>query len=306
MSLTLELSGVEAGYGAQRVLFGVDVHVPNGSVVAIVGPNGAGKTTLLRTASGLLRAQAGCVRLDGADVTRLNAQQMARRGVCHIPEGRGIFPSLTVEENLVVQSHLRGRRYQSAIREAAYARFPRLKERRRQIAGSMSGGEQQMLALSRALTCSPSLLLLDEVSMGLAPVIVEDLLGVIRELAAGGVTTVIVEQLVDDALDIADYALVLNHGQVERVGEPADVKQSLLAVYLGSQSETEAHGLTRLVRDLPTGDEARLLTKTGSLAHRPECPIIVSNGASRLAGADSPVCAMCADTLAADPSTVII
>jgi len=120
--LTLELSGVEAGYGAQRVLFGVDVHVPNGSVVAIVGPNGAGKTTLLRTASGLLRAQAGFVRLDGADVTRLNAQQMARRGVCHIPRP-GHLSEPDVEENLVVQSHLRGRRYQSAIREAAYARF---------------------------------------------------------------------------------------------------------------------------------------------------------------------------------------
>ncbi|MGW0576362.1 ABC transporter ATP-binding protein [Streptomyces sp. NPDC002920] len=233
MSAALEFRNVSAGYGRQRVLFDISLSVPSGSVVAILGPNGAGKTTTLRAASGLIRPEAGEVRLFGEPVTGLSAAPLARRGVCHVPEGRGIFPNLTVEENLLMHSYLVERRSRGEQAELAFTRFPRLAERRRQVAGTMSGGEQQMLALSRALTTSPRLLLLDELSMGLAPLVAEELLGVVRDLTAEGITTVLVEQLVSDALQIADHVIVLEKGRVAMEGEPAVVADHLVSAYLG-------------------------------------------------------------------------
>ncbi|MGW1785538.1 ABC transporter ATP-binding protein [Streptomyces sp. NPDC002143] len=233
MSAALEFRNVSAGYGRQRVLFDISLSVPSGSVVAVLGPNGAGKTTTLRVASGLIQPEAGEVSLFGEPVTGLSAAPLARRGVCHVPEGRGVFPNLTVEENLLMHSYLVGRRSRAEQAELAFTRFPRLAERRRQVAGTMSGGEQQMLALSRALTTSPRLLLLDELSMGLAPLVAEELLGVVRDLAAEGITTVLVEQLVSDALQIADHVIVLEKGRVAMEGEPAVVADHLVSAYLG-------------------------------------------------------------------------
>ena len=221
--MSLALSGVSAGYGDVAVLRNVDLVVPAGRVVALLGPNGAGKTTLLRTASGLLPATAGTLRLKDEDVTGASPHRLARLGLAHVPEGRGVFRSLTVEENLTLLGVDVPRA--EAIERAIEA-FPRLGERLRQVAGTLSGGEQQMLALARALVPSPTFVLLDEVSMGLAPTIVDDIFIVLDRLARSGVAMLIVEQYVSRALAIADYVYLLDRGTLAFAGEPAELRDS--------------------------------------------------------------------------------
>jgi len=227
----LELRNVRAGYGTIDVLHGVDLVVPPGEVHALLGPNGAGKSTTLAVCSGLIRPTAGQILLDGREVNGATSDSLARIGVCLVPEGRGIFPNLTVTENLRMYSHA-GVGF-GQIQERAFARFPRLKERRRQVAGTLSGGEQQMLSLSRALATDPAVLLLDELSMGLAPLIVEQLYEVVAAMAQAGTSILIVEQFAQAALDVADVASIMLHGRVVRSGEPREIAGELSDAYLG-------------------------------------------------------------------------
>ena len=241
----LDLSGVTAGYGGSTVLRDVNVKVPSGSVTAIVGANGAGKTTLLRVASGLLRPANGDVVFDGRNLTGCPAHAFFRAGICHIPEGRGIFRSLTVRENLILQSP-RGTRPGDAI-DAVSQAFPKLAERLSQTAGTLSGGEQQMLALAHAYLSNSKVILLDEVSMGLAPRIVDDIFEFLRVLAGSGCALVIVEQYVNRALELADFVFVMGRGQVTFSGEPSEVDvDELLSDYLGT------HERRLLQEDAPT------------------------------------------------------
>jgi branched-chain amino acid transport system ATP-binding protein len=227
----LELRGIRASYGRIEVLHGVDLVVPPRSVVALLGPNGAGKTTTLRVASGQHGPTAGCVHVAGKHVNGANPEALTKAGVCTVPEGRGIFPNLTVEENLQMMSYA-GRSFHD-IRDRAFTQFPRLHERRDQIAGTMSGGEQQMLALSRALATDPALLMLDEISMGLAPLIVAELYDIVAKIAQESVSILLVEQYARMALRVADYAAIMVHGKVQRMGEPSDVEEELSGHYLG-------------------------------------------------------------------------
>ncbi|WP_028984837.1 ABC transporter ATP-binding protein [Sporichthya polymorpha] len=226
----LELTDVRAGYGGVTVLRDLSLWVPRGSVVALLGPNGAGKTTTLRVASGLLRPSSGRITVDGRPFPR-GADAVSRAGVCHVPEGRGVFPSLTVRENLLVQA--RGKNVGDGI-EKATAAFPRLGQRLSQLAGTMSGGEQQMLALAKSYVSSPAYVLLDEVSMGLAPKVVDEIFEFLRRLASEGVALLLVEQYVTRALEIADYVFLLNHGRVAFRGEPGELDSSaIFAEYMG-------------------------------------------------------------------------
>ncbi|HSZ36063.1 MAG TPA: ABC transporter ATP-binding protein [Acidimicrobiales bacterium] len=228
----LELRNVCAGYGTGRVLENVTLSVPDGAVVALLGPNGAGKTTLLKVMSGLLRPASGRVILDGVDVTGASPFELARAGVCHVPEGRGIFPTLSVADNLRLQAP---RSVDRRAVELAGEVFPRLAQRRNQLAGTMSGGEQQMLALSRAYVAEPATVLLDEVSMGLAPLIVDEIFIYLRRLASEGISLLVVEQYVARALELADYVYILNRGRIRFAGEPAEVgDQTVLESYLGA------------------------------------------------------------------------
>lgn len=227
----LELKGVKAAYGRIEVLHGVDLVVPAGSVVALLGPNGGGKTTTLKVISGQMTPTAGCVHVAGRHVNGANTDALARIGVCTIPEGRGIFPNLTVKENLRMATY--GGVSFDEVESVAYARFPRLGERRSQLAGTLSGGEQQMLALARGLAVNPSLLLLDELSMGLAPLIVGQLYDVVAQVATTGVSILVVEQFARTVLGVADYAAIMLHGKVVSVGQPADLEDELSSAYLG-------------------------------------------------------------------------
>lgn len=227
----LELDGVVVDYGTIRALHGVDLRVPEGSVVALLGANGAGKTTTLRVVSGAVTPSSGTVRLDGRRVDGLPPHRLTRQGVCLIPEGRGVFPRLTVRDNLAMFAGDSLPTLLDTVTES----FPVLGERLDQLAGTLSGGEQQMLALSRALAGQPRLLAIDEISMGLAPKIVEDLFGRIRSLAATGMTVLLVEQYVRAALDLADYVYVLAKGRVVLVAEADDVDEATVtATYLGA------------------------------------------------------------------------
>jgi branched-chain amino acid transport system ATP-binding protein len=228
----LELRNISAGYGTGRVLENVNLVVPDGAVVALLGPNGAGKTTLLKVMSGLLRPMSGRVLLDGDDVTGASPFELARSGICHVPEGRGIFPTLSVADNLRLQAP---RSVDRRAVELAAAVFPRLAQRRNQLAGTMSGGEQQMLALSRAYVAEPATVLLDEVSMGLAPLIVDEIFRYLRRIASEGISLLVVEQYVARALELADYVYILNRGRIRFAGEPAEVgDQTVLESYLGA------------------------------------------------------------------------
>ena len=227
----LTLSGVNAGYADVQVLRDVTVVVPEGSVVSLLGPNGAGKTTLLRTASGLLRPSAGRILIDGDDVTGDAPHRLASRGVCHIPEGRGIFRTLTVRENLVAQAGPTPA--EDAVARAVEA-FPILGERLSQVAGTLSGGEQQMLALARARVTEARLVLLDEVSMGLAPLIVDEIFAFIERLAASGSSILLVEQYVTRALAISDFVYLLNKGTIAFAGEPGELdEEQVFKGYVG-------------------------------------------------------------------------
>jgi branched-chain amino acid transport system ATP-binding protein len=228
----LELSGVRASYGTIEVLHGVDLVVPQGSVVALLGPNGAGKSTILKVCSGLLQPTAGEVRVAGRVINGATADQLARLGLCTIPEGRGVFPNLTGRENLWMAT-MSGVSL-SDVEEIAYARFPRLGERRKQLAGTMSGGEQQMLSMARALSVNPALLLLDELSMGLAPLVVANLYEIVAQVSEEGVSILVSEQFARTVLGIAHYAAIVLHGNVTRVGTPAELEDELSAAYLGS------------------------------------------------------------------------
>jgi branched-chain amino acid transport system ATP-binding protein len=238
----LELRSVSAGYGASAVLQDVTLTVPRSSVVALLGPNGAGKTTTLRVAAGLLRPARGTVAIGGREAGRSAPFRRARQGVCLIPEGRGIFRSLTVRENLELL--IPPWRKDGSIDPAVQA-FPILGQRLSQVAGSMSGGQQQQLALARAFLCSPDVVLLDEVSMGLAPVIVDQIFESLRLLASTGVALVLVEQYVSRALEMADTAYLMARGSIAWSGQAASLDtDAITRAYLGHADEVPVAGST--------------------------------------------------------------
>jgi ABC-type branched-subunit amino acid transport system ATPase component len=226
----LELRQVFAGYGTIDVLYGVDLVLQAGQVHALLGPNGAGKSTTLKVASGQIRPNTGEVLLDGVNIGKAGPDELARRGLCLVPEGRGVFPNLTVTENLRMATYA-GTPLKMVL-ERAFTRFPRLAERRKQLAGTLSGGEQQMLAMARALAIDPKVLLLDELSMGLAPLIVEDLYAVVQRIASEGLSIVVVEQFAHQVLGVADVASIMLSGRVQLTGRPEDVAGALEAAYL--------------------------------------------------------------------------
>lgn len=221
--IELELRGARAGYGPVEALHGVDLVVATGSLTALLGPNGAGKTTLLSTLAGIVALRAGSLAWQGKDVSRTSAANRVRRGMLLVPEGRGVFPGLPVQENLRVFAR-------GADPAAALEAFPVLGERLQQRAGSMSGGEQQMLAMSRALLQRPRVLMLDELSSGLAPQIAGQLLATARRLADEGTTVLLVEQYADEALALADHVHVLNRGSVVFAGEPGELRDGVPGV----------------------------------------------------------------------------
>lgn len=232
----IEVDDLVVSYGEQTALRGVTIEVREGSVTALLGPNGAGKTTLLKAIAGLQRTQSGSIKVGGKDVTKDPAYRRVREGVCLIPEGRGIFRGLSVRENLLLQvpTWRRGTDIDKGLNA-----FPALKDRLSQTAGTMSGGQQQMLALARCYLSDPSVILLDEVSMGLAPLVVDQIFASIDELAAQGIALLLVEQYVDRALDLADVTYVLNRGTVVSAGSADDVnRDALVRDYLGADLST--------------------------------------------------------------------
>src|SRR4051794_22871491 len=235
MTPLLELRDVRAAYDRITVLHGVSLSVAAGQVVALLGPNGAGKTTALKVAAGVHPVGSGRLLLGGRDVTGVGIRDLARAGVCLIPEGRGVFPNLSVRDNLLMMTFTG--RSREEIEEVAFARFPILARRAGQAAGTMSGGEQQMLALARGLATDPAVLLLDELSMGLAPLIVGQLYEQVAEIARQGVAVLVVEQFAAAVLGIADHAAVLVRGRIERQGRPdGGLRAELSALYLGSSA----------------------------------------------------------------------
>lgn len=237
----LTVEELHAGYGTSAVLIGVNLEVKAGSVVALLGANGAGKTTAMRAISGMIKPRAGQIRLAGKPVQGLSASRIAQLGLAHAPEGRKVFGPLSVEDNLLLGAypHLPrffGYRRQAAARlERIYELFPRLRERSGQAAGTLSGGEQQMLAIGRALMADPKVILLDEPSMGLAPVIVQEVFNTIRRLKDAGITLLLVEQFAKSALEVADYAYVMERGRIALAGTPTELNQNekVIAAYLG-------------------------------------------------------------------------
>jgi branched-chain amino acid transport system ATP-binding protein len=233
----LELDGVVAGYGRVEILHGVSLAVPEGAVVALLGPNGAGKTTTLRAISGTVVPTKGAIRLDGRRISGRPPSTIARRGVALIPEGRGIFPSLSVKDNIEIALRAAPRGAQTSRREGydrIISTFPRLGERLTQAAGTLSGGEQQMVALSRALVCQPRVLMMDEISMGLAPIVVDQLFDAVAILRQQGTTILLVEQYLTHALQLADICYVLSKGEVAFVGEPDELRDpAIVSRYLG-------------------------------------------------------------------------
>ena len=232
---TLEISGLTVAYGRTEAVRGIDLTVGEGQVAALIGANGAGKTTILRALSGLLRPRAGQVLLDGRDIAGLPAHRIAALGMVQVPEGRQVFAQLTVADNLTLGGWSVPRAVAAPQRDKVLARFPRLRERLTQPAGGLSGGEQQMLAMGRALMAAPSLLLLDEPSMGLAPLVVEEIFALIAELKAEGVTILLVEQNASAAREVADTAYVLEVGRITLSGPAWKVATdpAVVAAYLG-------------------------------------------------------------------------
>lgn len=242
----LTIHDIHAGYGRTEVLHGISINIETGKLVALIGANGAGKTTTMRVASGMLAPQSGRVTLDGTDITGLPPHAVARAGLAHVPEGRRIFPTLSVEDNLRVGAFTRsawgvaGRDVEDDL-DGVFQRFSRLRERRHQLAGTLSGGEQQMLAIGRALMLRPKVLLLDEPSMGLAPKLVEDVFETISHLKEGGVTMLLVEQFAAAALKVADYAYVMEGGRMAISGTPAQLRDdpAIREAYLGKTREEQ-------------------------------------------------------------------
>ena len=231
----LAIAGLRGGYGPVEVLRGVDLRVDAGEIVALLGSNGAGKSTLINMVCGLIAKSAGQVSFAGGDISRARSAGIVAAGLIQVPEGRRIFPNLTVRENLELGAYLRGRARQAQNLERVMSIFPRLSERTRQLAGTLSGGEQQMLALGRALMSEPRLLILDEPSLGLSPLLVEEMFAMIGELHRQGLSILLVEQNVPLSLDIAQRAYVLENGEIRFTGLPAELLASpeLKRAYLG-------------------------------------------------------------------------
>src|SRR5215213_7331068 len=231
----LSVTGLHTGYGATEILRGVDLMVQPGEIVAVLGSNGAGKSTLNRTISGIVRPWQGSIRFSGVPIDAARPKDIVSRGLIHVPEGRCIFPNMTVRENLDLGAYRRGRRHRRKNRERAFEIFPRLAERRRQRAGTLSGGEQQMLAIGRGLMAEPRLLILDEPSLGLSPLLVEELFTLIRSINQQGLAILLVEQNVAQSLDVADRAYILDNGMFVLEGKAADLKNDpdLKRTYLG-------------------------------------------------------------------------
>src|SRR6516164_1989455 len=221
----LSLAAISAGYGTFQVLFDVSLEVPRGEAVGVIGPNGAGKTTLMRVISGLVQRYAGAMSFDGRSIGGLPAYRMVEQGIAHVPENRRLFPRLTVEDNLRIGAYLpRARRQCAEQLDRVYKLFPRLKDRREQLAGTLSGGEQQMCAIGRALMSDPKLLLMDEPSAGLAPLVVAQVFDLVRRIRAEGLTVLIVEQNVQQVLDVVDRAYLLEVGRIKLTGTSAELK----------------------------------------------------------------------------------
>ena len=233
----LAISGLAAGYGATEVLRDIDLAVVPGEIVAILGANGAGKSTLNRTISGVLRATRGTIRFAGSAIERETPAEIVGRGLIYVPEGRCVFPDLTVGENLDLGGYRRARGRRNQNRERVFAIFPRLAERHAQRAGTLSGGEQQMLAIGRGLMAEPRLLILDEPSLGLSPLLVEELFALIRRLNAEGITLLLVEQNVMQSLEVASRAYILENGAFVLQGSSAEIRENpkLKRAYLGLQ-----------------------------------------------------------------------
>jgi len=232
----LELRKVDAGYGSFQALFEVDLDVKAGEAVGVVGPNGAGKTTLMRVISGLIRPRSGSIGMQGTDVLATPPHRIVGLGIAHVPENRRLFPGLTVEDNLRMGAFMPEARARHDQRLGfVFDLFPRLKERRHQLAGTMSGGEQQMCAIGRALMSDPKLLLLDEPSAGLAPVVVQQVFELVKRIRASGLTVLIVEQNVQQVLKVVDRAYLLEAGTIRASGTSADLLQSdtIKQAYLG-------------------------------------------------------------------------
>lgn len=231
-----KITDLKVNYGGIHALKGISLQVDAGEIVTLIGANGAGKTTTLRTASGLLRPAGGLIELDGKDVTKLSAQERVKRGLVQVPEGRRVFPSMTVYENLQLGAFLRKNRAEIARDlDAVYQRFPVLADRRTQQAGTLSGGEQQMLAMGRALMARPKVLLLDEPSMGLAPLFVQEIFDIIVDINQSGTTILLVEQNANMALQIADRAYVMETGTIVLSGQAAQLQtaEEVRRAYLG-------------------------------------------------------------------------
>ncbi len=237
----LKVENLSAGYGKVKVLHGVSLQVPQGQLVTLIGSNGAGKTTTLRALSGMIKPESGTIHIGGADITGLSSHDITRKGLAHSPEGRRVFPVLSVEDNLVMGAFTRltGSRPKGDVKadlERMLDLFPRLAERRAQLAGTLSGGEQQMLAMARALMLNPVVLLLDEPSMGLAPKLVEEVFNIVSRLKAEKVTMLLVEQFAAAALEVADFGYVLENGRISASGPAAQLKNdpAVRAAYLGA------------------------------------------------------------------------
>jgi branched-chain amino acid transport system ATP-binding protein len=234
-AVAVSVQDVRAGYGRIEVLHGITLEVAKGSALALLGPNGAGKSTLLKVISGQMAPTSGTVACDGRRLGRNESEQLARAGVCMIPEGRSVFPNLTVSENLLMYTYRRSGLSADVIEARAIERFPILGQRRKQLAGTLSGGEQRMLSLARALTTDPEILFLDELSMGLAPLIVDELYGVVGQLVeTEKLTIIMVEQFVQTALAVADHAVVMVNGELVSQGSPSEIRSDVVGAYFGS------------------------------------------------------------------------
>ena len=236
----LTIENLQAGYGKVQVLHGISIQVPKGKIVTLIGSNGAGKSTTMRAISGMIKPASGRITLAGQDITGLGSHQIAKRGLAHSPEGRRVFPSLSVLDNIrlgafVRYTNARPKGDVESDLQSALEMFPRLKERTHQLAGTLSGGEQQMLAMARAVMLNPEVFLLDEPSMGLAPILVEEVFNIISRLKAQGVTMLLVEQFAAAALKVADYGYVLENGRVSVHGPADKLKDdpAVKAAYLG-------------------------------------------------------------------------